>query len=203
MGRPKETSISLADALFSKVQLRVLSLLIGHPDRAFHMSEIIKLAKSGTGAVQRELSKLTKAGILSCLSDGNRKIYRANREAPIFEELNRIVLKTTGLVEPIRKALGRFQDKIRIAFIYGSVAKGTDTASSDVDVMIIGKGLSYDEIFEALQPAEKIIHRPINPNIMTSSEWRDALTLKNSFLKSIIEQPKLFILGTEHELQRA
>lgn len=203
MGRKAIENTSLANALFSKVQLRLLSLLIGHPERTFHTSEIIRLAKSGTGAVQRELIKLTKAGILLSLLNGNRRTYRANTQAPIFEELNRIVLKTTGLVEPIRAALSKFEKRIRFAFVYGSVAKGTDTANSDVDVMIVGDGLSYGEIFEALQFAEKTIYRPINPNIMTPSEWKKAITSNNSFLKGIIEKPRLIILGKEHELQGA
>jgi predicted nucleotidyltransferase len=201
MGRKSIESTSLAHALFSKVQLRLLSLLIGHPERSFHTSEIIRLAKSGTGAVQRELIKLTKAGVLLSLIDGNRKTYRANTPAPIFEELYGIILKTTGLVEPIRRALRQFQNQIKFAFVYGSVANGTETASSDVDVMIVGEGLSYSEVYGALQMAEKAISRPVNPNIMTLSEWDQALISKNPFLKGLAEKPRLIIFGKEHELQ--
>jgi predicted nucleotidyltransferase len=201
MGRKSIESTSLAHALFSKVQLRLLSLLIGHPERSFHTSEIIRLAKSGTGAVQRELIKLTKAGVLLSLIDGNRKTYRANTQAPIFEELYGIILKTTGLVEPIRRALRQFQNQIKFAFVYGSVANGTETASSDVDVMIVGEGLSYSEVYGALQMAEKAISRPVNPNIMTLSEWDQALISKNPFLKGLAEKPRLIIFGKEHELQ--
>jgi predicted nucleotidyltransferase len=201
MGRKSIESTSLAHALFSKVQLRLLSLLIGHPERSFHTSEIIRLAKSGTGAVQREIIKLTKAGVLLSLIDGNRKTYRANTQAPIFEELYGIILKTTGLVEPIRRALRQFQNQIKFAFVYGSVANGTETASSDVDVMIVGEGLSYSEVYGALQMAEKAISRPVNPNIMTLSEWDQALISKNPFLKGLAEKPRLIIFGKEHELQ--
>ena len=203
MGRTVKSHGGLASALFSKVQLRILTLLIGNPARAYHTSEIIKLAKSGTGAVQRELTKLTQAGLLTSRWDSNRKTYQANKQAPIFAELNRILLKTTGLVEPIRNALKPFQNRIRFAFIFGSIAKGTDTANSDVDLMIAGEDLSYSEIFTALQTAEKIIDRPINPKITTPSDWKQTLASENSFLKSIVEQPILFVLGTEHELQGA
>jgi predicted nucleotidyltransferase len=199
----KANKIGFAAALFSKVQLRLLSLLLGHPERGFHASEIIKLLNSGTGGVQRELAKLTQAGILTCTADDNRKKYQANKEAPIFEELSRIILKSTGLVEPIKNALDNFQDKIRFAFIYGSIAKGTDTAKSDIDVMIVGENLSYGEIFGALQPAEKSIRRTINPNIMSTSEWRRTLAADNSFLKAIVHQPKIMIIGSDNELQGA
>lgn len=201
MGTKVKTQVGLASALFSQVQLRLLSLLIGQPNRAFHTSEIIALARSGTGAVLRELTKLAKAGIIESRSEGNRKIYQANRQSPIFKELHRIILKTTGLVEPIRRSLKSFHDRIRFAFVYGSVAKGTETAHSDVDVMIVGEDLSYSEVFGALQIAEKAINRPINPNIMTPAEWKRSPS-GNSFLKSVAEGPKLFIFGSEHELKR-
>ena len=191
----------LANALFSKVQLRVLSLLLGHPNRTFHTSEIIKLAQSGSGAVQRELEKLTKAGIVKSESSGNRKLYRANKQAPIFKELHRIILKTVGLVEPIRRSLKKFENQIRFAFVYGSVAKGLDTAKSDVDVMVVGDGLTYSEVFGALQRAEKVIDRAINPNLMTPIEWKQKLSTDSSFVKKILEQPKLIILGKEHDLE--
>lgn len=197
------TKIGFAAALFSKVQLRLLSLLLSHPERGFHLSEIIKIVNSGTGGVQRELAKLTQAGILTLTADGNRKKYQANKEAPIFEELSRIILKSTGLVEPIKSALENFQDKIRFSFIYGSIAKGTDTASSDVDVMIVGENLSYGEIFGALQPAEKSIHRTINPNIMSPTEWSQTLAANNPFLRAIIQQPRIMIIGSDNELQGA
>ncbi len=201
MGRQTEDYKGFAAALFSKVQLRLLNLLIGHPNQAFHTSEIIKRVQSGTGAVQRELVKLAEAGILTSASDGNRRIYQANKQAPIFKELSGIILKTTGLVEPIRDSLTRFQNQIRLAFIYGSIANGTDTANSDVDLMIVGEELSYSEIFGALEIAEKAISRPINPNIMTPPEWSEGLSSGNSFVRKIFENPKLIVLGTEHELK--
>ncbi len=201
MGRKTNTEMGLANALFSRVQLRVLSLLFGQPEREFHASEIIRLAHSGSGAVQRELGKLAAAGILSVSVSGNRKVYRANRNSPIFDEIHGLIMKTVGLVEPLRKALMPYISKIDFAFVYGSVAKGKDTAKSDIDLMIIGNDLAYGEVYAVLQKAEKILLRPINPNLMTESEWRKKLADRNPFVKKILQQPKLFVFGTEDEIK--
>jgi predicted nucleotidyltransferase len=201
MGIKQRSATGLAGALFSKVQLSVLGLLIGQPDRSFRISEIIRLVGSGSGAVQRELETLTAAEILTVNSSGNQKLYRANRQSPIFEELYGLVLKTVGLLEPLRKALKPYQSKIDFAFVYGSIAKGTDIAKSDIDLMIIGDKIAYGDIFIALQNAEKILQRPINPNLMTPDEWRQRRSNKSAFVAKILEQPKMFVLGTENELQ--
>jgi predicted nucleotidyltransferase len=202
MGRIENPKLGLAGALFSRVQLRVLSLLFGQPDRQFHASEIIRLAGSGSGAVQRELEKLTASGILSVKVAGNRKVYQANRQSPIFGELQGIIAKTAGLIEPLRQALKPFEKAIEAAFVYGSVAKGKDTAKSDIDLMIVGSGLSYSEIFAALQKAEKTLLRPVNPNLLDGGEWKRKRTEKGSFVSKIAGQPKLFVYGSEDGLSR-
>ena len=191
----------LAGALFSRVQLRVLSLLLGQPDRAFHASEIIRLAGSGSGAVQRELEQLGAVGILTVTLSGNRKLYQANRQSPIFEELHGLIMKTVGLVEPLRKALKPFAEAIEVAFVYGSVATGRDTAKSDIDLMIVGNELSYSPVYAALQKAEKTLLRSVNPNLITPGEWKRKHAEKGSFVRKISEQPKLFVLGSQHELE--
>lgn len=191
----------MAGALFSKVQLTILGLLIAQPDRAFAISEIIRLAGSGSGAVQRQLKRLTAAGIVTASVSGNRKLYRADRQSPIFAELHGLVLKTVGLLEPLKKALKPYQPKIDFAFVYGSVAKGTDTAKSDIDLMIIGEDIAYGDVFAALLTAEKNLQRPIHPNLMTIDDWRKRRTGKSAFVTKIAEQPKMFIVGTDHELQ--
>jgi predicted nucleotidyltransferase len=196
------SSNGLAAALFSKVQLRVLGLLFGQPERRFYSAEIIRLAGVGTGAVQRELQKLSRAGIISVEIAGNRKLYRANAASPIFQELQRLILKTVGLIEPLAGALRKFRNSIKIAFVYGSVAKGADTAKSDVDLMIVGNDLGYSEIFSALQKAEKVLSRPVNPTLMTAAEWSKRHADKNSFASKIAQQPKLFVFGSENELAR-
>jgi len=201
MGIKQRSPNGLAGALFSKVQLSVLGLLIGQPDRSFRISEIIRLVGSGSGAVQRELEALTAAGIFTVNSSGNQKLYSANRQSPIFEELYGLVLKTVGLLEPLKKALKPYQSKIEVAFVYGSIAKGTDIAKSDIDLMIVGEQIAYGDIFMALQNAEKTLQRPINPNLMTPNEWRQRRSNKSAFVTKILEQPKMFVLGTDNELQ--
>jgi predicted nucleotidyltransferase len=201
MGIKQRPLNGLAGALFSKVQLSVLGLLIGQPDRSFRISEIIRLVGSGSGAVQRELEALTAAGIFTVSSTGSQKLYGANRQSPIFEELYGLVLKTVGLLEPLKKALKPYQSKIEFAFVYGSIAKGTDIAKSDIDLMIIGEQITYGDIFLALQNAEKTLQRPINPNLMTPDEWRQRRSNKSAFVTKILEQPKMFVLGTDNELQ--
>lgn len=201
MGRNLTAKTGLAQALFSQVQLRVLHLLFGQPDQQFNGSQIIQLARSGSGAVQRELGKLTKAGLLIMTVSGNQKLYQANRQSPIFEEIHGLILKTVGLLEPLRSALKALSPGIRVAFVYGSVAKEQDTAKSDIDLMIIGSGLAYSEVYAALQKAEKVLRRPVNPNLMTTNEWKRKLAHRNPFLSKVIQQPKLFVFGTENELQ--
>src|SRR5476651_234468 len=143
MGTIAIEAISLSNALFSKVQQRVLALIFGQPDRSFYMSEIIRNVDSGTGAVERELSRLQRSGLVSVERIGNQKHYRANHQSPIFAELQSIVIKTVALTEPLRKSLEPYSDEIKVAFVYGSVAKGSDTVRSDIDLMVIGDELSY------------------------------------------------------------
>jgi predicted nucleotidyltransferase len=200
MGIQKKLA-NLGSALFSSVQSRVLGLLFGQPGRDFQMTEVIELAGSGRGAVQRELERLTEAGILVANINRGRKTYQANRDAPIFAELRSIIVKTVGLVDPLKIALMRYRNKIDVAFVYGSVAKGEDTAKSDIDLMIIGDDLGYSEVFGALQNAEKILNRPINPNLLAKNDWARKLADKRSFVTRINQQPKLFVIGTTDDLK--
>jgi predicted nucleotidyltransferase len=193
--------LGLASALFTHVQLRLLGLLFGHPEHEFHASEIIRRVKSGSGAVQRELQKLALAGIITARRAANRKLYQANKQSPIFAELRSLIVKTIGVVDPLRDALKKLHPKIRCAFIYGSVAKGTDTARSDIDVMIVGDDLAYSEIFEALQRAERTLDRLVNPNLMTAAEWTKKLS-DSAFVRKVADQPKLFLIGSDDELER-
>jgi predicted nucleotidyltransferase len=190
----------LASALFSNVQQRVLALLFGRPDTSFYTSEIVRTLRSGTGAVERELARLEQSGLISVEWIGNQKHYRANRDTPIFHELHGIVQKTVGLRDPIRRALQSYSDRIEVAFVYGSVAKQTDTTRSDIDLMVIGDNLVYSDLYSGLQEAEKIVARPINPTILDMREWRRKLSAKNSFIEKISRQPKIFIFGSGEDL---
>ena len=195
------TDISLSSALFSNVQKRLLALLFGRPERSFYMSEIVRTIRSGTGAVERELQRLHRSGLVSMERIGNQKHYRANNESPIFNELHSIVQKTVGLTEPLRDALEPFANKIAIAFVYGSVAKQTDTAQSDIDLMIVADDVTYSDLFEHLQKAEALLGRPVNPTILDKEAWRRRRLTKNAFVEKVAGQPKIFILGSEADLE--
>jgi predicted nucleotidyltransferase len=190
----------LSSALFSNVQARVLALIFGHSERSFYASEIVRNVRSGSGAVGRELSRLQESGLVSVEHIGNQKHYRANRQSPIFEELRSIVLKTMGLAEPLRESLAPYADKIKTAFVYGSVAKGSDTTRSDVDLMVIGEDLAYPDLFGGLQKAESILCRQVSPNFLSTEDWRRKLAQKNPFITKINAQPKIFIFGSEADL---
>jgi predicted nucleotidyltransferase len=200
MGTNLET-INLSNALFSKVQQRVLGLIFASPDRSFYTSEIIRTVASGTGAVERELSRLRRSGLVSVERIGNQRHYRANRHSPIFEELQGLVLKTVALSEFLKKALEPFASEIKIAFIFGSVAKGTDTAQSDIDVMVIGDDLNYSDLYTAFRHAEDRLLRKINPAFLTSQEWRQRSSQAGSFARKLALGPKTFILGTQRDLR--
>lgn len=192
----------LTSALFSRVQSRVLGILFASPERKFQLNEIIEQAKSGRGAVQRELAKLTRTGLVTTTFERHRRTYQANERSPIFFELHNIVVKTVGLVDPIRRALNPYQAKITVAFVYGSIAKAQDKANSDIDLVIIGNGLSYDETYLSLEPVEQILRRPINPNLMSEDEWIRKRSSKNPFVTNILKQPKLFVVGENDDLNR-
>jgi predicted nucleotidyltransferase len=190
---------SLASALFSGVQQRLLALIFGHPERSFYTSEIVRQLKSGTGAVERELARLQKSGLIAVERIGNQKHYRANSDSPIFGELRAIIQKTVGLKEPLRRSLRDHADKIKVAFVYGSVAKKSDTARSDIDLMVVGDDLVYSDLYGALQKAEKEIGRPVNPTILNMLEWKKKKD-NSSFIKKVVNQPKIFILGSDADL---
>lgn len=200
MGRQARSSSGLADALFSPVQQRVLGLLFGQPTRSFQSAELIRLAGSGTGATHRVLTRLADAGLVTVERSGNQKHYRANRASPVFAELRGLIAKTVGLVEPLRQAMASKARQIHAAFVYGSVAKGHDKAGSDIDLMVISDRLGYQDLFEALQRAEAVLARPVNPNVMTPKEWRAKRAQPDSFAARIAAGPRLFVIGSDDDL---
>ena len=193
-------SVSLSNALFSKVQQRVLALIFGQPERSFYASEIVRNLHSGTGAVERELSRLQRSGLVSVERIGNQKHYRANQDSPIFEELQNLIVKTVGLAEPIRKSLEPYAGAIKTAFVYGSVAKGTDTARSDIDLIVIGDRLNYSDLYTATQQAEAKLRRKINSTFFTPKDWQRKASDIGSVVNKISVSPKIFIFGSEKDL---
>jgi predicted nucleotidyltransferase len=196
---PTESS-SLADALFPKVRQRVLAVLFGAPDRSYYANEVIALAQSGTGAVQRELAGLSDAGLLTVRKQGNQKHYQANASAPVFAELRSLVLKTMGLADVLRAALAPLAAQIDAAFIYGSLARQQDTAQSDVDVMIVSSTLGYGEVFGALESATASLGRKINPTLYTPADWAKRIEQDSAFVTRVWQQPKIWLIGNEAQL---
>ena len=191
---------SLADALFSTVQQRVLAYLFGQPERSFFATELIKLAGGGSGAVQRELARLEESGLAVVTRLGTQKHYQANPKSPIFSELCGIAQKTVGLAEPLRGALKPLAKRIDAAFVFGSVAKRNDTAASDIDVLVLSDSVEYADVFAVLQSAETKLGRTVNPTVYTRPNWRRKRKDGNAFVVRVSAQPKIFLLGSEEDL---
>ena len=191
-----------ADALFTKTQQRVLAVLFGQSQRSFYANELIGLAQSGSGAVQRELARLEASGLVTMHRIGNQKHYQANRDAPIFEELRGIVLKTFGVADVLRTALAPLWQQIELVFIYGSLARGAEHAGSDVDLMVIGSLPSNAQLLEVLLPAQARLGRVVNPTLYTPDEFAQRVRDGKSFIMRVLEQPKILVKGTEHDMLR-
>ena len=192
---------STADALFPAVRQRVLAVLFGSPDRSFYANELIALARSGTGAVQRELASLLAAGLVTVRDQGNQKHYQANAASPVFAELRGLVLKTVGLADVLRAALAPLEDQVAAAFVYGSVARQQDTAASDVDVLIVSDALGYAEVFGALESAAQTLGRTINPTLYTRAELARRRAQDNAFVTRVLDQPRIWLMGDEEALR--
>lgn len=191
---------ALANALFTNTQQRVLGLLFGQPDRSYFANEIILRAGSGSGAVQRELARLEASGLVTVRRVGNQKHFQANPASPIFEPLRHIVQSTVGLAGPIQRALAPLAGGIRAAFIYGSVAKKRDTATSDIDLMVISDHLSYADLFGALESAIERLGRTVNPTVLSEREFAKRVKAGEAFITRVIAQPKIWLIGSTHDL---
>lgn len=194
---PKAPRSAVAAALFTPVQQRVLGLLFGQPERRFQSAELIRLAGSGTGAVHRLLQRLASAGLVVVTRDGNQKYYAAQRVSPVFQELHGLIVKTIGVVDPLRSALASLADRIDRAFVFGSVAKGTERAGSDIDLLVVTDDLAYADVFNALVPAEQTLGRTINPTVFTRAEWKRKRSRNDSFAARITAQRRLFVIGSD------
>ncbi|WP_411885783.1 transcriptional regulator [Polaromonas sp. YR568] len=191
---------SPANALFPLGRQRVLAVLFGNPGRSFYSNEVIALAQSGTGAVQRELAALSAAGLLTVSKQGNQKHYQANTQSPVFEELRSLVLKTMGLADVLRAALAPLASQIEFAFVYGSVARQQDTAQSDVDVMIVSSSLGYADVYSALENAAATLGRKVNPTLYTRAEIARRIKQDNAFVTRVLQGQKIWLMGAEDDL---
>lgn len=191
---------SLANALFTKTQQRVLRVLFGQPERSVYASELIREAGTGSGAAQRELAKLEESGLVVGRRIGNQKHYQANAASPLFGELRSIVLKTVGLAEPLRDALKGVASDIRAAFVYGSVARAADQAGSDIDLMVVSDTLSYGDVFGALDKLSRTLGRNVNPTVYSAAEFSKRAKNENAFVSRVLEGAKVWVIGTEDDL---
>lgn len=200
MGSISELSIS--SALFTSTQQRVLGLLYGRVGQSFHTNEIVRLARSGSGAVNRELKKLAAAGLVTETRRGNQVQYQANPDSPVFEELRGLIAKTSGVADHVRQALAPVAGQIRLAFIHGSVARGAEGPDSDVDLLVISDTLLLGDLYSALAEAEAAIGRPVNPSVYSLSEWRTRIDEDNPFITRVMAQPRILLIGNEHDLAK-
>lgn len=189
------SSQSLAGSMFTATQQRLYGLIFGQPRRSFFLTELIELAGIGRGAVQRELARLERGRMVTTELRGNRKYFQANPDSPVFEELCSIVNKTTGIAEQLRTALQKIETDIFLALIYGSVAKHTDTANSDIDLLVVSDELTLESLYSHLSDAEKNLGRRINPTLYTEAEFQVRLANGSAFLMQVLEQPKILLKG--------
>jgi len=192
---------SLCSGLFGKTRQAVLALLYGRADSSFYTKQILDAVKIGRGTVQRELKNLTDTGIVTREVQGRQVYYRANAQCPIFNELKSIVRKTFGVADVIRQSLETVADKIRVAFIFGSVARSADDRKSDFDVMVVGR-ISFGDIVTLLSPAEEKLGREVNAVVYPIAEFKQKVKEDHYFVKTVLEGEKIFLIGDEGELRR-
>lgn len=192
---------SVADVLFGQTRRSVLALLYSHSEEAFYLRQIARRIGTSVGAVQREVRQLSDAGLIGRRTQGNQVLYRANAKSPVFRELKSLITKTAGVRDVLAEALFPLRDRIRVAFVYGSVARQEEKAESDVDLMVVGRA-AFREVVTYLQAAQKKLGREVNPTVYSVAEFRRKRRAGNHFLTRVLESKKLCVLGDERELAR-
>jgi len=195
----KDPNPNLAASLFGKTRLAVLSLLFSHTDESFYLRQLARTAGVGLGALQRELKQLSDAGFIRRREEGRQVYFQANPDCPIFPELKNLVRKTSGVADVLRSALAPLADRIQVAWIYGSLARGEERRQSDVDILVVGR-VKFSEIAAALGPAQHTLRREVNPTVYPPGEFRSKLKENHHFLNTVWKGKKLFLIGDEHEL---
>jgi predicted nucleotidyltransferase len=192
---------TIGTALFGKTQRALLGLFFVRPEQSFYLRQIVRMAGIGQGAAQRELARWVEAGLLVRTRRGNQVYYRANTASPVFAELKGLAVKTAGMADVLREALAGLAERITVAFVHGSVARGAEQAESDVDVVVVG-AVTFSEIAAALHGAQEQLGREVNPTVYTVQEFREKLEARHHFLTTTVSAPKLFLIGGERELDR-
>lgn len=190
---------TLATVVFPKARRAVLGLLLSHADRAFYLREIVERTGLGIGHLQREFKRLAEAGIIRRFTQGRHVYFQADQACPIYNELRSIVLKTVGVAEELRRALLPLQKRIRVAFIYGSVARGSENSASDVDLMVVGD-VTLAEVVDTVHETETVLLRSVNPTVYPSKEFTAKLTGSQHFLTKVMGREKLMLIGGEDDL---
>ena len=188
-------------ALFGKARRNILALLFGHADRDFYLNEIVKSAAAGVSQVQLELKRLTEAGLLLRERRANQLYFRANPRAPLFADIKNLVAKTFGVAGIVREALEPLESRIDVAFIYGSIASGEETAVSDIDLMVIGSA-KFADIVEAMRTPQRTLGREINATVFPREEFIARMSGGDPFLDNVLQNPKIFLTGEEGGLSR-
>lgn len=186
--------MNLLDTLFGVQRQRALGWLLLHPDDAVHVRELARLTGTSAGSMHRELARLAEAGLLTRSERGNQVLYQANRACPVFAELAGLFRKTGGLADVLRAALLGLADRIRFALVFGSVARGTETSLSDVDVLVVGEA-DFAEVVMALHPCQEVLGREVNPVVYSEAEWRARVDRDDPFVRDILQNPVVLLLG--------
>lgn len=190
---------ALMDLLFAGTRQKVLAQLLLAPEADLHLRELARLTGSHPGTLVRELDKLTDAGLLGRTEQGNQVRYRANRDHPLFENLAAIFRKTHGATAVLRDALAPLAGRIRVALVFGSMARGTQSAGSDIDLLVVGDA-GFAELVKALHPAQETLRREINPVLYSPAEFARRARQGEAFLREITGKPVVFLMGEKDDL---
>jgi predicted nucleotidyltransferase len=191
----------LDELLTSRTRGRLLTIFLTHPGEEYFLRELVRYAGLSLRAVQHELARLERLELVQSRRHGQHKYYRANEHHPLFADLKRIVYKTTGLGDVLREALEPIKG-IQVAFIYGSIAKGNERPTSDVDLLLIGTA-DADNLHEGIRRAEETLGREVSYVTMSPAEWRERRALRDAFMAEVARSPKIFLIGDERTLRRA
>ena len=188
----------LPSLLFGGYRGRVLGLLLLHPEKSLHVREIARLIGAAVGTLHKELAKLASAGLLLRRTIGNQVHYMANRDCPIFPELQALMRKTSGLADILRECLAPLSGQIAVALVFGSVARGEEHSGSDVDVLVVGD-VAFAEVVKALYPAQASLQREINPVVYGTAEFGRKRSADDAFIRGIAENAKIYLIGNQDD----
>ena len=195
--------MSLKDAVFTDSQAKVYLWIFGQPERSYHLSELRRLTGLGSASLQREINRLVVAGLANSTLKGNQRQISANRQSPLFKELSDLTRKVMGAAALLTEALLPIKRKIEVAFLYGSVAKQSDNAESDIDIMIVGSDLTLSELLDQLLPVEEMLCRKVNPTCYTVGEFKKRLSNTDSFVNKVLSQPIIQLFGNMDDFRSA